>query len=350
MVLCHILLCIYDITNEDIEKKDNLLSNRLLTKMNSKLGFATLIKKTNGEYVVTNTFYDILHSPKKDIHELFKDFKNNILNKDDLIMVQKFELNEINYFEKVIEYKSPFYHKTQQLFLYLETYEDTTNKISFINIKDVTDEYEKENELKVLLNDQKVLIKEVHHRVKNNLQIILSLLNLELRFHDGDYEWILNKTRNRISTMATIHQQVYDSSDSAHVDALKCTEVCLQKLFGSDNSNIKFHLDVESHDLSMDKAIPFSLILNELAMNSINFAFKENEEGNFYVKFGVYDDMYELDIWDDGVGLPEGTDIKNPKTLGFTIIKSLISQLDGEYNELPLSKGFGIKIIFKNVI
>ena len=68
------------------------------------------------------------------------------------------------------------------------------------------------------------------------------------------------------------------------------------------------------------------------------------------MKFGVYDDMYELDIWDDGVGLPEGTDIKNPKTLGFTIIKSLISQLDGEYNELPLSKGFGIKIIFKNVI
>ena len=93
-------------------------------------------------------------------------------------------------------------------------------------------------------------------------------------------------------------------------------------------------------------AIPFNLILSELASNSINFAFKDGE-GNFYVDFKLFDDIYELNVWDDGVGLPEGIDIKNPRTLGFTIVKNLIGQLDGEYDELPLSKGFSIKIRVK---
>lgn len=250
--LSHIAVYIMDITDEDIDEKDNFLSNKLLTKMNLKLGFATLIRKTNEEYVVGNTFYDILHIPKKNIDGLLKDFKDNILNSEDRLMVQKFELDEINHFEKVIEYKSPFYHKTQQLFLYMEHYEDATNKLLFTNIKDVTEEYERENELEILLNDQKVLIKEVHHRVKNNLQLILSLLNLELKFNEGNYEEILNKTRNRILTMATVHQQVYDSSDLAHVDTLECTTSCFKKLFGVDNSNINLHLDIDSYDLSMD--------------------------------------------------------------------------------------------------
>ena len=101
------------------------------------------------------------------------------------------------------------------------------NNISFMGIKDVTGELEREKELEVSLNGQKVLLKEVHHRVKNNLQIILSLLNLELRFNDGDYGWILKKTRNRISSMATIHHQVFNSSDFAHVDSLEYTTLTL---------------------------------------------------------------------------------------------------------------------------
>lgn len=100
----------------------------------------------------------------------------------------------------------------------------------------------------------------------------------------------------------------------------------------------------------MDKAIPIGLILNELALNSLNFAFDENEYGNFHVKFRLMDGMYEVDVWDDGVGLPDEIDINNPTTLGFTIIKNLINQLDGEYNALDLPKGFGINMKFKDCI
>lgn len=219
------IVYINDIT--EVNKPDDFLSNKLLTQLDAKLGAGTLIRNTKGEFIISNAFYDILHIPKKDITELLKDFRGYIVNRDARLIVQKFELTEMDNVEKVIEYKSPFYHKTQYLFIYLENYDDNLNNISFMGIKDVTGELEREKELEVSLNGQKVLLKEVHHRVKNNLQIILSLLNLELRFNDGDYEWILKKTRNRISSMATIHHQVFNSSDFAHVDSLEYTTLTL---------------------------------------------------------------------------------------------------------------------------
>lgn len=222
-----------------------------------------------------------------------------------------------------------------------------TRKINGI-IEDITEEIIIKRNLVESFQNQTILLKEVHHRVKNNLQIILSLLNLELRFNREDYEDILKKTRTRISSMATIHEQVYNSSDVAHVDSENYIQLTLENLFSLYSSNINLNLDIENHEVWMDKAIPIGLIINELGLNTIKYAFNEDEIGNFYVKFRVNNNICELDVWDDGRGLPDDFNFETSKSLGFTIIQSLIKQLDGESALLDIPKGFGLKITFKN--
>ena len=149
--------------------------------------------------------------------------------------------------------------------------------------------------------------------------------------------------------MATIHEQVYNSSDVAHVDSENYIQLTLENLFSLYSSNINLNLDIENHEVWMDKAIPIGLIINELGLNTIKYAFNEDEIGNFYVKFRVNNNnICELDVWDDGRGLPDDFNFETSKSLGFTIIQSLIKQLDGESALLDIPKGFGLKITFKN--
>ena len=130
------------------------------------------------------------------------------------------------------------------------------------------------------------------------MQIILSLINLELKFNHEDYENILKKTRNRILSMASIHEQVYNSSDITHVNSDEYLKLTLENLFNLYSSNIKLHLDIISHELHMDKAIPLGLIINELGLNSIKYAFDDDEKGNFYVKYREENNLCKLTIWD----------------------------------------------------
>ena len=152
-------------------------------------------------------------------------------------------------------------------------------------LQDITKDIEIKQDLEDSIVNQTILLKEVHHRVKNNLQIILSLINLELKFNHEDYENILKKTRNRILSMASIHEQVYNSSDITHVNSDEYLKLTLENLFNLYSSNIKLHLDIISYELHMDKAIPLGLIINELGLNSIKYAFDDDEKGNFYVKY-----------------------------------------------------------------
>lgn len=111
-------------------------------------------------------------------------------------------------------------------------------------LQDITKDIEIKQDLEDSIVNQTILLKEVHHRVKNNLQIILSLINLELKFNHEDYENILKKTRNRILSMASIHEQVYNSSDITHVNSDEYLKLTLENLFNLYSSNIKLHLDI----------------------------------------------------------------------------------------------------------
>lgn len=98
--------------------------------------------------------------------------------------------------------------------------------------------------------------------------------------------------------MASIHEQVYNSSDITHVNSDEYLKLTLENLFNLYSSNIKLHLDIISHELHMDKAIPLGLIINELGLNSIKYAFDDDEKGNFYVKYSEENNLCKLTIWD----------------------------------------------------
>lgn len=238
---------------------------------------------------------------------------------------------------------------TKYIRFYSSNYIETDFENRKINgfLQDITKDIEIKQDLEDSIVNQTILLKEVHHRVKNNLQIILSLINLELKFNHEDYENILKKTRNRILSMASIHEQVYNSSDITHVNSDEYLKLTLENLFNLYSSNIKLHLDIISHELHMDKAIPLGLIINELGLNSIKYAF-DDEKGNFYVKYREENNLCKLTIWDDGRGLPKDFDVEKSRSLGFTIIRNLTKQIDGELEILDLPEGFGVKINFRN--
>ena len=213
------------------------------------------------------------------------------------------------------------------------------------NLNNINQELEKSN------NANKVLLKEIHHRVKNNLQIILSLLNLDKRFHSKDTDEILDATANRIKTMALIHEKTYRSDDLVNVnieDFIKDSIDNLVNLYGQQINLKKVDYDLEDCLLNMEVITPIGLILNELFTNTVKYAYNDYdvEEKIITVKFSEDNGIATLIFTDNGKGLPEEVDIHNSPSLGLTIVNSLTEQLDGEFNKLSDVDGAGFKIVF----
>jgi two-component sensor histidine kinase len=158
------------------------------------------------------------------------------------------------------------------------------------------------------------LLKEVHHRVKNNLQVISSLLNLQAsQIPDPGTKDILRESQNRVRTMALIHEKLYQSSDLAQVDFasyLRGLANFLLQSYRGRSENVSIQVDAENIMLDIDTAIPCGLIANELISNSLKYAFPGNQRGCVTLTCQhVNNDHFELTVSDDGVGLPEGFDI-----------------------------------------
>ncbi|MBX7077425.1 MAG: sensor histidine kinase, partial [Methanobacteriaceae archaeon] len=239
--------------------------------------------------------------------------------------------------EKVLEYycKAKFNEKRE-----------LTKFVSFVH--DITEMVEREKELEQLSEDRKILLQEVHHRVKNNLQLILSFLNLESRFNKNDPEYVLEQTQNRIRTMALTHEEVYQSNSVSNINLEHFLTTGMNNLFNLyTEGKIKLNFNIESIELDMEKSIPLGLLVNEVALNTIKYAFPDKNEGNFYIDLKSTDDMIDLKIWDDGVGLPENVNLYNSDSLGFIIINNLTQQLEAELTVLDDVSGFGINLKFK---
>ena len=196
--------------------------------------------------------------------------------------------------------------------------------------------YKKETELKLrkLLNEKEILLKEVHHRVKNNLQVISSILNLQSSYvKDQQTLDILRESQNRIKAMSFIHESLYRSDDfsfvnfSSYINSLSSN---LVQTYIIEHGNIKLELDLEDVNLSLDQAIPCGLIINELVSNSIKYAFPSNKQGKIRIELIKEDNKIYLKVSDNGIGLPDNLDVENTDTLGLQLVYILISQLDGD--------------------
>jgi two-component sensor histidine kinase len=195
-----------------------------------------------------------------------------------------------------------------------------------------------------------VLLKEVHHRVRNNLQVISSLLYLQsLTAHDAASAQMLHDSRNRVQSMAMVHEQLYGSRDLAripfgeYVDSL--TDSLMQS-YGADSSAIEAEIHVDEVMLSVDLAIPCGLIINELVSNALKHAFRGRDGGVIEVHFGAAGDgQYTLRVRDNGVGLPPGLDAENTGTLGWKLVNMLVEQLGGTM-QVDRDEGTQLRIAF----
>ena len=190
-----------------------------------------------------------------------------------------------------------------------------------------------------------VLLKEVHHRVKNNLQIISSLMSLQERnIEDEEVAAVLNESKRRVEAIALIHQKLYQDNKVNRVDFNSYLHefIKTQKII---SSKVTYHLSSIDAELSLDASVPLGLILSEIITNSVKHAFKSIENPSIEVELTKNNEHFVLFVKDNGVGLPEDFDLLNPKSLGMEIIVALTEQIDGEI-EVVSNQGTTFKISF----
>ncbi len=187
--------------------------------------------------------------------------------------------------------------------------------------------------LEAALHDKEALLREIHHRVKNNLQIISSLLSLGAD-HTDDQHTItqLEASRSRVQSMALVHEQLYQSPDLAQVDLHEYIERLSAHLFhayGAYGAGITLHIDVDSVPLDIDTAVPCGLIINEIMTNALKYAFPNSHRGDIHIQVQREGQRVNLEISDNGVGLPPDLDIERVDSMGMQLISTLTAQLQG---------------------
>lgn len=188
-------------------------------------------------------------------------------------------------------------------------------------------------QLRNALAERDVLLKEIHHRVKNNLQIVSSLLDLQTNaIIDDQSRSFFQESRNRIQAMAMIHEILYETSDFVMIDFGRYLERLLASLFQIyvPDGRISRLVDVGDVALGLDEAIPCGLIINELVSNALKYAFPDGRSGEVKVGLNREDDgLITLTVEDDGVGLPRGLDFRETETLGLQLVALLVQQMQG---------------------
>ena len=218
-------------------------------------------------------------------------------------------------------------------------------------VRDVTDSRRLEEQTRESLAEKEVLLKEIHHRVKNNLQLISSLLALQAGYiQDEDSKAIFKDSEQRVRSMALIHEKLYGSDDLARVDFpgyLPSLVTELSRSYVPNPMAVAMNVDVGDISFGIDTAIPCGLIVSELVSNALKYAFPDGRTGEIKVSLFTDQEKYILTVSDDGVGIPNEVDWENSDSLGLQLIQTLTAQLGGSA-ELITDHGTEIRIIFPN--
>ncbi|NYB53080.1 MAG: sensor histidine kinase [Methanobacteriaceae archaeon] len=202
-----------------------------------------------------------------------------------------------------------------------------------------------------LLKDKEMLMKEIHHRVKNNLMVISSLLSLQSNYiKDEDARGIFKESQNRVKSMALIHERLYRSSDLKSIDFPDYIRSLTRDIFNTystEKGRVSLELDVEEVMIDVNNAVPLGLMINEMVTNSLKYAFPGERKGTIKIAFHKIDDEYLLEVSDDGVGIPDDFQIEKSDSLGMLLINSLTAQLQGKL-ELKSHPGTTFTIKFKD--
>lgn len=221
--------------------------------------------------------------------------------------------------------------------------------------KDITNEKETAKKLKAIISERETLLKEIHHRVKNNLQVITSLLSLQANtINDEGTKVIFQQSQYRINTMAMIHETLYQSEDFLTIGYEQYMEALMHYLILSMKGakhNIKWSIDAEDVKLNIDTAIPLGLLINEIITNALKYGLEGEKEGKIYIQLKplVYPN-YILCIGDSGKGFSSDINFRTTNSLGLKLIHNLAKQLRGTIERKLLEKGTHYKINFQEVV
>ena len=201
-------------------------------------------------------------------------------------------------------------------------------------IVDISSRKQEDARIESALAEKDVLLGEIHHRVKNNLQIVCSLLDLQsARIDDAGVRDMLRDTRNRVRSMALIHQTLYQSNNFAEIDFasfLNTLGASLLSSYGADPEHVTLRIRADAKALPLNTAIPCGLIVNELMANALKHAFSEGSPGAIDIVFeDLAADMARLTVSDNGIGIPETIDVGRTETLGLQLVSLLSDQLQG---------------------
>jgi PAS domain S-box-containing protein len=215
---------------------------------------------------------------------------------------------------------------------------ETNEKLEEENVQRL----ETEKKLQASYDEKVMLLKEIHHRVKNNLQIIASLLNLQSRYiKDESTLAAIRESQNRVKAMALVHEKLYRSEDISHIslqDYIKFLGTGLFQFYDAKLRGIRFNLDIHDIEVDIDTAIPLGLIINELISNSLKYAFPEGKTGEVVISVSKEGRTLTVLFRDTGIGIPADLDWRNTPSLGLRLVITLIDQMNGTI-ELDRSAG-----------
>ena len=229
---------------------------------------------------------------------------------------------------------------------------ESNSRFSYIT-QDISDRKAVETEitksLQEQLDEKEVLLKEIHHRVKNNLQVICSLLNLQSRYlKEEKFIKAFKETQNRVKSMALVHEQLYQSKNLSQIILLDYIEQLIGNLFRAYliTCNIRYYTKIDNFNLDLDAAVPCGLIINEIISNALKYAFPKRRKGEIMIEaFPNQANDLVLVIEDNGIGLPPDFDIANSKSLGLKLVNNLTQQLQGDF-EIKSDSNSGTRFEF----
>ncbi len=299
---------------------------------------ASTFTNMSKEELIGKNYADLEFFPKKDLHFLTESFVQ-VLKGEIVGPIHNKLINKEGDYSWVESQLVPLIRDGEVYSIMVISTDITARKIATENLK--TSNKEKE-----------VLLKEIHHRVKNNMQIISSLLNLQKQYvKNDDFINILMESQNRIKSMAMIHEKLYNSDNLTRINFSEYIESLVAHLFSSyavSTRQVTPVIKVEDLELNIETAVPCGLVISELVSNSLKHAFPQGRTGKLIISLKTRDQWNELIISDDGIGFPDQFDFQNTETLGLKLVTTLLNQLNGEIT-LDRSHGTEFKIIFKEL-
>lgn len=240
-------------------------------------------------------------------------------------------------------------YKNVYLEIFLNPIYENNNVVEVSGIAhNITEKKHVQQRMELSLKEKEVLLREVHHRVKNNMQVISSILNLQSSYVSDDYALtLLKESQNRIKTMAYIHESLYQNKSFTSVNFSDYVYTLVNNIVQSysySEEKIKLDLNIEKITLSLDSSIPAGLIINELITNSIKHAFPGNKQGLITFNLRCENNFVFLELKDNGVGFGPGIDFENSHSLGLQLVNTLIEQIEGKL-KFKSQKDIGTEVL-----